>query len=238
MGKELPPGTDFGSDDGSADPQLQEVLQQYAAGGSPSAVVDALLGKRLLVPVLAELEVGEVTAAGHKIDKEASASVVAVRSADGRAALPVFTSVSAMKSWNPQARPVPVTAQRAALSAVSEDWALLVLDPAGPVSFTVPRPAVWALAQAKCWNPALEQDTGQVRPEIVTQVAAALGSIPQVLQTQLLPGKRAEVAVQLTLQPGMDQAQLNRVITQVNQLLAANEIVAEQVDSLELRLSN
>jgi hypothetical protein len=53
---------------------------------------------------------------------------------------------------------------RAALSAVSEDWALLVVDPGSPHTALIPRPAVWAIAQQQPWVPAVSN--GSVDPEI------------------------------------------------------------------------
>ncbi|TWH28776.1 type III secretion system (T3SS) SseB-like protein [Isoptericola variabilis J7] len=158
--RSIQPTSQFAGDDGSADPELAALLEGYAAGATPLRdVVARLAATRVLVPVLAEVEAtGTVEHEGAElhVDKEASAGVVALQAPDGRRALPVFTSVDAMRAWRADARPVPVEAPRAALSAVSEDWALLVVDPAGPVTALVPRPAVWALAQGQQWRPALE----------------------------------------------------------------------------------
>src|SRR3712207_9263137 len=76
----------------------------------------------------------------HTVDKEAAAGIVALRTPDGRTAMPVFTSVDAMRAWHPEARPVPSDAGRAALSAVGEGWEVVVVDPAGPVTAVLPRP--------------------------------------------------------------------------------------------------
>src|SRR5690606_18587419 len=138
-------------------------------------VVARLAQTRVLVPVLAEVEAtGTVEHDGveHTVDKEASSGVVALESADGRRALPVFTSVASMRAWRADARPVPVEATRAALSAVNEKWSLLVIDPEGPVTALVPRPAVWALAQGIEWRPALvPTDDGL---EVDAEVARAI----------------------------------------------------------------
>ena len=45
-----------------------------------------------------------------------------------------------------------------------------------------------------------------------------------------------EVAVVVTLVAGLDQAALQGVVAAINAALAADEVVAERVDSLELRL--
>jgi len=234
-GKALPPSSGFAGDDGSADPALSALLAAYAAGSAPLADVVARLGEtRVLVPILAELESAGEGEHGHTVDKEASAGVVAIEAPDGRRALPVFTSVAAMAAWRASARPVPVDARRAALSAVSEDWSLLVLDPGGPVTALVPRPAVWALAQGKEWSPAVVDDA--VDPEVLAAVQAALAGIPHVARAWAEPGRRAEVAVVLRIDAGLDRAGLDAVLGQVNGALANDTVVSERVDGLELRV--
>lgn len=234
-GRALPPSSGFAGDDGSADPELAALLAAYAAGtGSVGDVVARLALTRVLVPVLAELGVSEVTDTGLHVDKEAAAGVVALEAPDGRRALPVFTSVAAMTAWRRDARPVPVQAPRAALSAVSEDWSLLVVDPAGPVTVLVPRPAVWAMAQGKPWRPAVSR--GVVDAEVVDEVRAVLRPVAHVVSADAEVGRTAEVAVVLRLDPGLDRGGLDRVIADVNAALSASELVGERVDSLELRI--
>lgn len=236
-GRELPPSSPFAGDDGTADPAVAVALAALAGGsGSVGAVVDALAGTRVLVPVLAELEVEDVVVHGgheHTVDKEASAGIVALRAPDGRTALPVFTSVATMTAWRADARPVPSEIARAALSAVTEGWEVLVVDPGGPTTVLVPRPAVWALAQQQPWRPAVTADG--VDPEVRDAIAAAVAPVPGVVTVDAAPGARAEVAVVVGLLPGLDRAGLDAVLTQVNAVLAGVELVATRVDSLELR---
>lgn len=242
-GREVPPGSPFAGDDGSPDPQMAGVLQRFAAGEVPVVdVVAALAGQRVLVPVLAEL-LAEGTimfrdAAGtereHLVDKEAASGVVAVTTPDGRRALPVFTSVAAMVDWSKQARPVPVTCERAALAAVSEEWAHLVVDPAGPVTVVIPRPAVWALAQGKPWVPAVSG--GHVAPDIVEELQRVISPIPSVSGLDVVAGSHAEVAIELRLEPGLDRQGLQWVLGQVNRAVAGSSLVGERVDSVELHV--
>jgi hypothetical protein len=234
-GKALPPSSGFAGDDGSADPALAALLGAWATGTASLADVVARLGEtRVLVPILAELESAEEGEHGHVVDKEASAGVVAIEAPDGRRALPVFTSVASMAAWRESARPVPVEARRAALSAVSEDWSLLVLDPAGPVTALVPRPAVWALAQGKEWEPAVVG--GAVTPDVVAAIQGSVSGITHVARVWAEPGRRAEVAVVLRIDAGLDRAGLDAVLAQVNAALATNAVVSERVDGLELRI--
>jgi hypothetical protein len=51
-----------------------------------------------------------------------------------------------------------------------------------------------------------------------------------------VPGTRAEVAVVLTLEPGLDRAALDAVLHRVGEALGADETVTQRVDSVELRL--
>ena len=234
-GRALPGASPFAGDDGSTDPELAALLAGYQAGTASLADVVARLAKvRVLIPVLAELDVAEQGEHGHQVDKQASAGVVALAAPDGRTALPVFSSVASMTAWRHEARPVPADAARAALSAVAEGWALLVLDPGGPVSVLVPRPAVWAIAQGQTWRPAVVD--GVVDPDIVQEIVDAVSPIRSVARVSAEPGRTAEVAVVLGIDPGLTRARLTEVLAEVNAALGASELVSERVDSLELRV--
>ncbi|WP_449385342.1 SseB family protein [Cellulomonas soli] len=240
--RELPPSSPFAADDGSADPAVAAALAAFGAGsGALADVVAALHGSRVLVPVMAELDVAgthEHDGVAHRVDKEATTGVVALRAPDGRTALPVFTCVASVSAWRSQARPVPSDAARAALSAVQEGWELVVVDPGGPVTALLPRPAVWALAQQVAWEPAVVGvgDRRHVVDVVRDAVIAAVGGVPGVVQVDAVPGGRAEVAVVLGLVPGLGRGDLDVVLSQVNAALVGSQVVADRVDSLELRL--
>lgn len=292
-GRELPPTSAFAGDDGSAAPAVAAALTALGDGaGTLADVVAALVGTRVLVPVLAELEVAETVEVGghaHTVDKEASAGIVALQAPDGRTALPVFSSVATMAAWRADARPVPTEVVRAALSAVDEGWELLVLDPGGPVTALLPRPAVWALAQQAAWQPAVVGAGAaavvaeDVRAAVRATVSAALADVvvaapadhgapaaadqaggrrrwfrrarpsapgsdavatedaptavrPVLVDVDAEPGDRAEVAVALTLTPGLDRTALDAVLQRVGAALAADGTVAQRVDAVEVRL--
>ena len=235
VGRALPGASPFAGDDGTADPELAALLDGYQAGTVPlSDVVARLAHVRVLIPVMAELDVAEQGEYGHQVDKQASAGVVALAAPDGRTALPVFSSVASMAAWRHDARPVPADATRAALSAVAEGWALLVLDPGGPVSVLVPRPAVWSIAQGQTWVPAVSDSV--VDPDVVQAIVDAVSPVRSVARVSAAPGRTAEVAVVLGIDPGLTRAQLSEVLAEVNAALGASELVSERVDSLELRV--
>jgi hypothetical protein len=132
------PDPGFADDDGSADPVLAAALAAYDGSVPRRAdVMSALVASRLLVPVVAVLGEVEVDEAGLAHDKTSDMAAVLLTGADGRLALLAFTGAETLARWDPAARPVPVTARTAALSAVQEEAAALVVDLAGPHRFVV-----------------------------------------------------------------------------------------------------
>ncbi|MDO8107447.1 SseB family protein [Isoptericola sp. b441] len=216
----------FAADDGSAAPAVAAVLAEHAAGRADTAdVVAALRGTRVLVPVVAH----ERDAAD---DRHVDTAVVAVQAPDGRTAMPVFTSVAALSAWNPAVRPMPAELERAAISALAEGWPLLVIDPGGPVTVPVPRPAVQAIAAGLAWHPAVRD--GEVRSDVSVAVQRALATVADVRSVEVEPGRTSEVAVVVGLPHGLDRGGLEAVLARIDAALAADPVVA-QIDTLELR---
>lgn len=233
-GRDLPASSPFAGDDGGPDPALAALLTAHARGDSDlAAVVAAVAGTRLLVPVLPH-PTGERPAGEQVGCHDETAGVVAVAGPDGRTALPVFTSVQTLAAWRADARPVPATADRAAASALAEGWTVLVLDPAGPVTVVLGRPAVQALAAGEAWTPAVHD--GAVDEQVAAAVRTALHGVLGVLDAQPEPGDRTEVAVRLQVMAGLDRMRLERVVARADAALAGDPVVAARVDSIELRL--
>ena len=234
MEKEIPESI-FADDDGSADARLAQALIRFSRGKAPlTDVVDALAYARVLIPVVANGERRHVGAHGLEQDAVASTGVVAVRMPDGRTALPVFTDVDAMKAWSDQARPIPAEGPRAALAAVSEEWSALVVNP-GMETVLIPRPAVWALGQGEPWRPAVI--AGRVDDAVRTAIADAIPVDDALVGVEAVPGRGAEVAVVLRLVPGLTQPEVDAVLERAQRELAQSAVVAQRVDSLELRLA-
>lgn len=108
---------------GAADPRLVAALE----AGDVAAVRTALLAVRLITPLLA---LGEESTSVEM-------TVPLLVGADGRLAMPVFSSVDSLRAWRPQARPVPVHGAEAVVAAVDGGSSGLVLDVAGPVTHVV-----------------------------------------------------------------------------------------------------
>jgi hypothetical protein len=115
----LPGTTPAAPDDaGDIDPLLEPLL----ATGTTEEVGVALLGARLLVPVVAlPAEEGD-----------ADMSVPALVNEAGKRALPVFSSYDALRAWRADARPVPMSGARVMAGARAEGYDGVVLDVAGP----------------------------------------------------------------------------------------------------------
>ncbi|WP_062465098.1 SseB family protein [Demequina soli] len=232
--KEIPESI-FSDDDGSADARLAQALIRYSHGKAEMAdVVDALAYARVLIPVMASGEKRVVGKHGLEQDEVASTGVVAVEMPDGRTALPIFTDVDAVKAWSDRARPIPAEGPRAALAAVAEGWSALVLNP-GMETVLIPRPAVWALGQGEPWRPAVVDGTVAEDVRAAVQEAVALDELLRGVDA--VPGRGAEVAVVLRLVPGLTQPELDAILERVQAQLARAAVVAQRIDSLELRLA-
>ncbi|MET3922055.1 SseB family protein [Arthrobacter sp. UYEF20] len=248
----------FDNDDGAADAGYLAALARLATGdGDEAAVIASLATARVFVPILARLaeeDEGSTRPAEDKLhgdrlhgDKQSDMALVTLKAPDGRTAMPVFTSAAALRTWHPEARPVAVYAARAALSAVAEGAELLVLDPGSDLTYVVRRPAVWALAQQQPWTPSYAD------PELARSIGAAAAGFPEVRRVEIhpgggvasaaadgrqLPGGGAgpELRVVLYLEDGLDAAEVRSIVAGLNTAWARNELFAERVDSIEVKL--
>ncbi|MEH0111147.1 SseB family protein [Tersicoccus sp. MR15.9] len=243
----VPATAEHAGDDGLADARVAAALDALRAGrAGEAAVVDALRDARIFVPLIASVA-GDANDPVPVSDKEADLSLVTIAAPDGRTALPVFTSVDALRAWHPDARPIPTWAPRAALSAAAEDAQLMVLDPGGAVSFVVRRPALWALAQQKPWTPSYAD------PAVAAAARGVTVSEPAVLQVDCAAGRGVvsadrngariagggpgpELRIGLTLRSGLDRHELDAVVRRIQERLAADPVFADGVDSIEMRI--
>ncbi len=247
----------FEDDDGAADAGYLAAVARLGAGGDETGVIAALATARVFVPILAQLaEEGEAVTRPpgdkqHGVelhgDKQADMALVTLKAPDGRTAMPVFTSAAALAAWHPDARPVAVYAPRAALSAVAEGAELLVVDPGSDLTFVVRRPAVWALAQQRPWTPSYAD------PELAQSLGGAAVGFPAVRRVEIHPGGGVasvaadgrqlagggagpELRVVLYLEDGLDAAGVQSIVSGLNTAWARNEMFAERVDSIEIKL--
>lgn len=131
------PDPGFADDGGAADRSVLDALSAYDGDGVGARVLVALSQSRLLVPVVAIAAEVDRDDTGLASDKQTDIAAVLMQGRDGRKALLAFTSLDTLHAWNSRARPVPVSAQDAARSAVQEGAGALVIDVGGPVMFAV-----------------------------------------------------------------------------------------------------
>lgn len=108
----------FPNDDGRANPKVLSALLE-----SDQELVEALKGQRVFVAVLSQLISSDDTGG----EKE-SEMALAVLSHEGSRALPIFTSIDALKNWREDARPVHVLAEAAGLQAITDEMSALIID--------------------------------------------------------------------------------------------------------------
>ena len=222
-------GTGFDGDEGEADQALAAALATPELEG---ALVDAVQRARLLVPIVAEP--AEVDDSGAlTVEKQTDLAAVTLVAPDGTRALPVFSSLATLAAWDPQARPVPVTAARAAQAAVSERCDVMVVDLAGPHTVALRPSMVWALAQQRAWLPAHED------PTVARAVEVAVAEQPHILAHELGPGEPGEgvLRVTLRLEPGLDSATVQGVATAIGERLATDGEIRARIDGLAFSIT-
>ncbi|QYH36437.1 SseB family protein [Salinibacterium sp. M195] len=224
-------------DDGTAPATLLAAITRFHQGDSGEAdVVDVIRESRFLIPLLAKAGETTTSDAGLTIDKTQELSIVTVTGPDGRAVLPVFTSVEAMSKWNPVARPVPAAGTRVALAAASENTDLVVIDPLSDTEFVIRRPALWSIAQSTPWIPSF------LRTDVRDEFAASAANEENVADVQLLPGdpgarlQGPELIVQIAMRPGLDKEALDATMDRLREHWAASELIAQSVDSLAMQV--
>lgn len=225
------------SDDGSAPPRVMEAIRRLRAGElGIEGVVEALHSERLLVPLVTVAGDHGVGPYGQTVDKTQELSIVTVAAPDGRRVLPVFTSVDTMRRWDATARPVPVQGVRTALAAADDDTDLIVIDPGSPTEFVLRRPAVWAIAQGKAWEPSPSS------PEVFLGLQESIGGELAVLDLSVEHGdpdarlRGPELVVRLHLIDGLESAELDAVLQRLARRWAVDDRIAVLVDSLTVKL--
>lgn len=132
------PDPGFPGDDGTASAEVASALAAYAAGEvDHGTVLEALVGSRLVVPVVAVAGETETDGSGLAREKTSDMATVLVQRGDGRRALLGFSGTATLAAWDPEARPVPVTVATAAQAALHEGADALVVDLAGPARFVI-----------------------------------------------------------------------------------------------------
>lgn len=226
-------GTGFDDDTGAADARLEELLATPEAERDERDLVAAVAVARLIVPIVAvPSEIDE--SSGIPVDAVSDMASVTLVAPDGQRAMPAFTSTAALADWKADARPVPVTAQRAALAAVQEGCDVIPLDlpaPPGAAAATLRPSMVWALAMARPWAPAHEDE------HVAAAVAQVLAAEESVDGHELGPAPDGGLLITLRLRPGLDQSALTALITRIGERVALDGETRARIDALSFRLA-
>jgi hypothetical protein len=208
------PQPEFPADDGSAAPELETALRAYAEGrGGEHAVLAALNGARLLVPVVAVLTEDE-TVDGLRREKESEMALPTLVGDDGRRGVLAFTSTETLARWRPDARPVAVRAGEACRAALDEPADAVVIDVAGPVPYAIESARLRVMADGGAIT-APHDD-----PHVLAAVHAAAGGLAGVTAIQIGPGTEAALTVRLRLAEDADeQAVLRTAATHLSEHL-------------------
>ncbi|WP_405733884.1 SseB family protein [Streptomyces sp. NBC_01537] len=222
------PEPGFSDDDGTADPRLSAALSAYAGGAGEGEVLTALRGARLLVPVVALLGEVETGPDGLRREKTSDMAVPTIQAADGRRALPAFTSTDALARWRPDARPVAVPLTQALQALAHERADTLLIDMAGPVPYALSGPALRAVAEGRDFGDPLAD------PAVREAVRAAVAAEPGVVRAHLVPADTSDGTLGLVLAP---DAAVQEVAQRVATALAGDDVLrGALVKGLELAL--
>lgn len=224
----------WGKDDGSADANYLNLVRSYKEGVTNfSSVVSKIAAIRFLTPLIANLGEADTGPHGKLVDKSADLSIVSVAAPDGSSALPAFSSVNAMHSWNPASRPVPVSAQKLMLAAASEGNRYVVLDAGTEYQLVLRRSAISAIAQGHVW--VSPDENLEVEKIVAGSVGDAVTNFKLVAADTASDLSKPELLIYLGVPKGLNRSQLDEIIHTVGKKLAS-ERFRELVDSVELKL--
>jgi hypothetical protein len=222
----------FAEDSGDTPSALLPVLADRPV--DKVALVAALSGSRLLIPLIAELGEGEIGPNGLKVDKSADLGIVAVATPDKQTAIPAFTSVADLTAWNSQARPVPASSAKVCLAAASEGHTRVILNPASS-AIALRRPQLAAIAQGLFWEPPHRSAPVRELVLLATKKHLMISSVDLFDGDPESSLAAAELTIQLGFKPGLQQEALKEILLALASDLQAPEFL-ELVDSFGFRL--
>lgn len=248
----------FDTDDGLEDERWTKISQDLVDGrAGEKDVFEVLENIRVfaaVVPTVAQTAVHtHIDEDGKEYsveaDKESDVALVSLKAADGRGALPVFTSIPKLTDWHKDARPVAVWMPRACLSAVDEGNELVVIDPSANLTYVVRRPEVYALAQQQQWTPSYED------VYIAQELSALTDLIPGLAQLAMAPGRGVatqtadgqviagggagpELALVATPHDPDDAVGNKLMLATLQSLIADQPLLAQRADTVEIVLGN
>lgn len=225
--RSVPPST-FADDDGTADLVLHNALSAYAQGvATGGEVLEALVGSRVLVPLVAVLETEPSTtrdASPAPGGKPSAMATVTIAGPDGRRALVAFTSTATLAAWRDDARPLPVVGRKAAVAALSDGADSMFVDPAGPFPFAVAGEELRRLAFARDVAAPLCEDA-----DIQAAVTACLANEPDVRAALLHGVDAGGLRVTVVVDPKVGAATFRALVPRLTHALAADLVLRSRL---------
>lgn len=232
----------FAGDRGDSDPRVLAALHRLGQEPGPASeaeLIDVLLGARVIVPVVAAPAGAAVHHHGDHDDSPRHAdevssgsemATVVLTAPDGRRALPVFSGVQTLAAWDASARPVPVTTPEVARSTIEDGCETLLVDLDSPHAAALRLSHVWALAQARAWQP------GHTDPVVRLAVAEAAQGLDGLVRATIEDGSVLHgpgvLRLVLVLCPGLTPEVVERIVQSVGERLAVDPEVRIRIDDL------
>lgn len=219
------PNPGFAADDGTADPALTLALDRWSR--DPAAepeVLAALTPSRLMVPIVALLGEVETDDKGLKHEKTSDMAVPVIEAADGRRALPAFTSLETLARWRADARPAPVAAPQAVLAAYAERADTLLVDPAGPVTYTLTGAKMRAVAENRPYLVPVRD------PEVREAVRLLLAAEPAVVSGLLEPYEGADGMLAVCTEPSLAVEEIQAVAQRIGRAVSTDALLRVRLD--------
>lgn len=224
------PSTGFDQDTGEPDAGEPDAGLLEALDADDTMFMRALAAARLLVPIVAAAQGTQELPDGLTAETSTQMAVVTLTAPDGERALPVFSGLSSMYTWNPQARPRPVPTAQAAQAAVAEGCDVLVLDVGSP-NLRVVRPSmVWALATDRVWLPAHADSFVQ------EAIARAARDEPDVVAARCEDGYAGALRVVLHVGSGLVAQKLQELCARIGERIATDGETRARIDALSFRI--
>ncbi len=236
-GREFQPNAHAG-DDGTTPEAVAAAILAFRDGtGSLTELARALAESRALIPLMTHA--GDDFDADNPVmeDKVQELAVVTLAGPNGETVYPAFTSVEAMRAWNRDARPIPIEMRRVCLATAGEGAERVVVNP-GTDQIVLRRPVVWAIAQGHpvvmAWESA----------DLLAKLHEALDGVNEILEVALAAGDPtatgvgAELAIVVTLPPGLDQTALSAVLSDIQHRISLVDVLVTAADSVAIKLTS
>jgi hypothetical protein len=191
-------------DHGQVDPELLDLLLQDRLS-SKQKLLEKISSSRLIAAILPKKQ--------EQVEMVQALFV----SNDGRQAMPVFSCLDELKSWNQEARPLPLKAVEFAQQTLTQGLDGLIIDIASDHKFVIDGYMLSCLANGKEWR-FPHQDR-----EVLTFLEEVCFGINGVKNVEIKQGKDCDLQVTI-----FGPKSIAQKVVEVSQEIARAEIIRER----------